>query len=78
MNEDQRSVLDVRSTPFWRRLSLILQTFDGLAPGDALELVVDLDPWPLKTHLEMTRPHQFGWLMLQDGPDCWRVRLSRI
>jgi uncharacterized protein (DUF2249 family) len=76
--DEQTTVIDVRSTPFWRRLAVIVQAFDRLAPGEALELVVDLDPWPLKTHLESTRPGQFGWRMLQDGPECWRTRLSRI
>lgn len=63
--------------PLWRRLSSILQAFDGLAPGEALELVVDLDPWPLRAHLDLTRPGECAWQMLEDGPECWRVRLQR-
>jgi uncharacterized protein (DUF2249 family) len=71
------TVLDVSDLPFWRRLPSILQAFDQLAGGDAIELVVDIDPWPLRSYLEATREGSFEWEMLQDGPLRWRVRLSR-
>ena len=73
----QPTVIDVRRMPFWHRLPSILQAFDGLARGEALELVVDLDPWPLHAHLDLTRAGQCTWQMLEDGPECWRVRLRR-
>ena len=74
----QSTVIDVRSMPLWHRLSSILQTLDRLLPGDALEVVVDLDPWPLRAHLDLTRPGECTWQMVEDGPECWRVRLQRV
>lgn len=71
-------VMDVRSVPFWRRLPSILHAFDDLAPGQALELVVDLDPWPLHAHLDATRAGECAWQTLEDGPKTWRVRLLRV
>lgn len=72
------TVVDVREVAFWHRLPLILQAFDGLAPGQALDLVVDLDPWPLRAHLDATRAGQCDWQPQEDGPQRWRVRLRRI
>jgi uncharacterized protein (DUF2249 family) len=71
------SVMDVRDVPFWRRLGAILQAFDRLAPGEVLELVVDLDPWPLHAHLDVTRPGACDWEPIDSGPQTWRVRLRR-
>lgn len=71
------TVVDVRNVPFWRRLPSILQAFDALEPGAAIELVVDLDPWPLESYLQATREGAFEWQGLVDGPAEWRVRLSR-
>jgi uncharacterized protein (DUF2249 family) len=71
-------VVDVRSMPFWHRLPAIMQALDRLLVGQALDVVVDLDPWPLQAHLDLTRPGQCTWQMLEAGPQCWRVRLLRI
>jgi uncharacterized protein (DUF2249 family) len=71
------TTLDVRQLPLWRRLPAILAAFDGLAPGEAIELLVDLDPWPLRGYLDATREGACEWLALENGPDVWRVRLSR-
>jgi uncharacterized protein (DUF2249 family) len=69
--------LDVRHIPFWHRLDAILRAFDGLEPGGALVLHVDIDPWPLRTYLEATRAVPFDWQYLESGPATWRVRLRR-
>jgi uncharacterized protein (DUF2249 family) len=69
--------LDVRHIPFWHRLDAILRAFDRLAQGEALELLVDIDPWPLRSYLEATRAVPFHWQYLESGPLTWRVRLRR-
>jgi uncharacterized protein (DUF2249 family) len=70
-------ILDVRHIPFWHRLDAILRAFDRLGLGEALELLVDIDPWPLRTYLEATRAVPFDWQYLESGPQTWRVRLRR-
>jgi uncharacterized protein (DUF2249 family) len=72
------AIVDVRSVPLWRRLASILQAFDQLAAGDAIELIVDLDPWPLRSYFESTRADAFEWRTIEDGPQTWRVRLTRV
>jgi uncharacterized protein (DUF2249 family) len=71
------TVVDVRQVPLWRRLPSILAAFDALAAGDAIELVVDLDPWPLRSYVEATRGGQCEWRAIESGPLVWRVRLER-
>jgi uncharacterized protein (DUF2249 family) len=63
--------------PFWRRLTLILGAVGELESGAALELVADLDPWPLRSVLESTPAGGVDWDYLESGPEVWRVRLSR-
>jgi uncharacterized protein (DUF2249 family) len=70
-------ILDVRNIPFWRRLESILRALDQLSDGAALELVADLDPWPLRSYLEATRGRGIAWEYLASGPLVWRVRLER-
>lgn len=70
--------LDVRQIPFWHRLDAILRAFDRLGEGEALELLVDIDPWPLRSYLEATRAVPFDWQYLESGPTSWRVRLRRL
>ncbi len=43
-----KHTIDVRSIPGPQRHPLIFHTFDALAPGEALELVNDHDPFPLQ------------------------------
>jgi uncharacterized protein (DUF2249 family) len=72
------TVVDVCRVPLWRRLPSILSAFDALAPGDAIELVVDLDPWPLRSYFDATRAGACDWLVIESGPQNWRVRLIRL
>ena len=75
---DRDGRLDVRQIPFWRRLDAIIAACDRLQPNEALELVVEIDPWPLRQYLEATRRTAFDWQYLESGPQTWRVRVSRL
>ncbi len=72
------SVVDVRQVPLWWRLASILQAFDQLPAGDAIELIVDLDPWPLRSYFDATRSGQCDWQAIESGPQVWRVRVRRL
>ena len=74
----QPSELDVRPLPYWQRLPPILQAFDQLALGEAVDLVVDLDPSPLRTYFDAGRPGECDWQTLAASPITWRVRLRRV
>ena len=71
-------VIDVASLPPGSCRSTIVATFESLAAGQALEVVVGHDPAPLRERFAVERPGQSAWHYLERGPDTWRVRVERI
>ena len=59
------------------RHPLIFQTFDELRGGDAFVLVNDHDPKPLYYQFVHEREGLFAWEYLQQGPDLWKVKISK-
>lgn len=70
-------VLDMREIAPRVRHTIVTQLFEHLAPGAALELIVDHNPLPLRAQLEARYGAGCGWAYLEGGPDLWRVRLTR-
>ena len=73
----QSSVIDVREITPRERHALIFGRFDGLLPGEALQLVNDHDPQPLRHQLQARSAGTFKWAYLQQGPDLWRVQIGK-
>jgi len=71
------SILDVRELPPGDRHRRVFQAFDGLAVGDAIELVNDHDPHPLYYQLQARAPGSFTWRYREMGPSAWRVEIGR-
>ncbi len=69
--------LDVREIAPRVRHPLIFQTFDNLAKGDSFVLINDHDPKPLYYQFEAERTAEFEWEYLEQGPEEWRVRITR-
>lgn len=72
------TLLDVRALPPRERHPLIFSALDGLAPGQAVELVNDHDPSPLFYQLQAQRPGQYGWTPVEHGPEAWRIHITRL
>jgi uncharacterized protein (DUF2249 family) len=70
--------IDVRALACEQRHSLIFSTFAGLAAGGALELVNDHDPKPLRGVFQAQYPDRFGWEYLEQGPETWRVAITKL
>ena len=70
-------ILDVREEPPARRHDLIFEHYDALEPGAGFLLVNDHDPKPLRYQLLAERPDSFDWEYEAEGPDMWKVRISR-
>ena len=70
--------IDVRMEPTWRRHARIVASFDALAIGEAMRIVSDHEPRPLKGDFERLRPGQFVWLQSMLGSDTWEVLLRRV
>jgi uncharacterized protein (DUF2249 family) len=69
--------VDLRLIPPPARHPLIFSSFAALLPGQALQLVNDHDPQPLKDQLQMRSPGQFSWSYLEQGPQVWRVEIGK-
>jgi uncharacterized protein (DUF2249 family) len=70
--------VDVRQIAPRERHPLIFSTFHELPPGHAMELVNDHDPKPLRYQFQAELPGQFGWEYLEQGPDTWRVSITKL
>lgn len=69
--------LDVRTIEPRHRHPMIFQTFDDLQPGESFELVNDHAPTPLYYQFLHERPGQFNWGYVEEGPEVWRVIITR-
>jgi uncharacterized protein (DUF2249 family) len=56
---------------------VIFETFDKLKPSEAMLLINDHDPRPLRYQFESMRAGQFTWDYLEQGPEIFRVRIGR-
>ncbi len=72
------ATLDVRVIPPRERHPLIFTRLDALSLGEALVLVNDHDPKPLRYQLMAERPEQFAWEPQEEGPEEWKIRISRV
>lgn len=70
--------IDVRALACEQRHALIFSTFAGLSAGHALELVNDHDPRPLRNVFQAQYPDRFGWEYLEQGPQTWRVAITKL
>ncbi|WP_226037669.1 DUF2249 domain-containing protein [Aquibacillus saliphilus] len=55
----------------------ILEVFDGLKTGEAMELTNDHDPRPLKYQFMIEREGLFEWEYMEEGPLVWRVSIVK-
>jgi uncharacterized protein (DUF2249 family) len=70
-------VVDVRSSVARERHPLIFNTFHAFEPGQYFILVNDHNPKPLFYQFQAEHRDTLTWDCLDQGPDVWRVRISR-
>lgn len=70
--------VDVRTVQPRDRHPLIFSTFRSLNANEAMELVNDHDPRPLYYQFQERTPGRFAWDYLANGPDVWRVRITKL
>lgn len=70
--------VDVRTILPRDRHPLIFKTFDSLQPDESFELINDHAPKPLYYQFLHEREGLFAWTYLEEGPEVWRVCITRI
>ncbi len=68
--------LDVRPMAPRVRHETIFDQLERLATGETLRLVNDHDPAPLRYQLDATRPGQFSWEYVEQGPEEWAIDIT--
>ena len=72
------AAIDLRTIAPRERHALVFGRFDALQAGQAMQLVNDHDPLPLRFQFDDRTPGQFEWTTLESGPAAWRVQITRI
>ena len=60
------------------RHPLVFAAFDRLAVGESFIIFNDHDPQPLRMQIEKMREGEMNWEYIEQGPDTFRIRLTRI
>ncbi len=74
---DVKLKFDVRKIPPPDRHPSIFHRFGTLTPGESIEIINDHDPRPLYFYFQQTYGDRFSWNYLQQGPDLWRVKITK-
>ncbi|MBP0651254.1 DUF2249 domain-containing protein, partial [Mycobacterium tuberculosis] len=77
MTEADLPTIDVRTLPRGSCRDTLLCAIGELEVGGALIVVNDHDIQPLRAAVSLSRPGQFTFAYLEDGPDVWRVHIAR-
>lgn len=56
---------------------VIFNTFQNLKTEEKMELINDHDPRPLHYQFIMELKEQFEWEYLEEGPEVWRVSITK-
>jgi uncharacterized protein (DUF2249 family) len=70
--------IDVREIEPIDRPGVIYSAFDGLKPGERMEIINDHDPHHLHQKLTIDRDGQFDWRYLVEGPVEWRIMITKL
>ena len=78
MNRPAAATLDARSLTPATKTQQIVESFDKLQIGAALEISEETDPRALRNEMTQLRPGRFSWDARNLGGNRWTVRLERI
>jgi uncharacterized protein (DUF2249 family) len=70
-------VIDLDALPPEGRDAMVRQRLAWMRPGDTVYLRADRNLHDLWSRLHACSPNSHGWVYEQDGPDQWRVRVTR-
>jgi regulator of cell morphogenesis and NO signaling len=75
--ETTQTLLDVTKLPPREKHPTIIRMFDEMNEGDTLTIANDHDPKPLYYQLVSERGQVFAWEYLENGPEWWRVAITK-
>jgi len=75
---NEPGMLDVTKLAPGLKHPTIFQWFDALSAGESMTILNDHDPKPLYYQLIGERGSCFNWQYLEQGPQWWRVTISKL
>lgn len=57
---------------------VIFETFNNLQPSEAMLLINDHDPVPLRFQFESMHAGNFAWEYIEQGPTTFQVKISKL
>jgi len=72
--------VDIREIlPHKNKYPTVYKTFESLKIGEKMELVNDHEFRPIFEYkFPVDFPHQYEWKYLEEGPEVWRVAVTKI
>ncbi len=70
--------IDVRPIEPREKHVRIFDMFNSLKSGEKMEIINDHDPRPLHYQMLAENDGQFQWKYLEEGPEVWRVELTKV
>jgi regulator of cell morphogenesis and NO signaling len=77
LNSEDANILDATLLHPSVKHATIFNRFDELKPGESFTLHNDHDPKPLRFQLENTRGNIFQWEYLEQGPELFRIKITK-
>jgi uncharacterized protein (DUF2249 family) len=72
------ATVNVTEYPPHLKHKVIFETFNNLKPSEAMLLINDHDPIPLRLQFESMHTGQFSWDYIEQGPIIFQVRISKL
>ena len=70
--------LDIRPLRKPDKHPTIFATYDSLAVGESFVLINNHDPRHLRDEFDTDQPNSFDWDYVEQGPEVWRIRISKL
>ena len=70
--------IDAREITPHARHGRVFERLAGLPSGDALELISDHGPSPLRARIERQHPGRFDFAAFEAGPALWRLEIRKV
>lgn len=71
------AVVNATEYPPHLKHKVIFETFTKLKSGEAMLLVNDHDPVPLRFQFDAMHPGTFDWDYVQQGPTVFQVKIAK-
>ncbi|CAG7641721.1 hypothetical protein PAESOLCIP111_04262 [Paenibacillus solanacearum] len=77
MNQYAATVIATEYPPHLKH-KIIFETFANLKPAEAMLLVNDHDPVPLRFQFEAMHAGRFTWDYMEQGPTRFQVKIGKL